>query len=295
MSKEVEVSIVLPTYNRGNIIGESINSIISQKFKSWELIIADDNSTDDTEKVCQEFQRDSRIKYFKNEKNLGLPRNRNEAIKKASGKFILFTEDDMILDNKCLEILVDTYYNLHDENIGAICSSIIMSIEYDNNQRGILNFAKDSNDINLEKTPSYIDKKTGLMYRNFSPEFKDIIIVDDCHSCSLYPKHIFNKFKYEENAYKGNYIGEESELHFKLRKEGYNLYFQPKAIMFHNVQQRGGCRLPLMKWAYYFVRNHSVFLFRNYGVNSVLMIISFYIYILTNILKYYFVQIRSQM
>lgn len=74
------VSIILPTYNRQNIIAKSINSVINQTFKDWELIIVDDASTDDTKSLVSGFI-DPRIKYYKLNKNYGACYARNYGIK----------------------------------------------------------------------------------------------------------------------------------------------------------------------------------------------------------------------
>ena len=56
------VSIIMPSYNTANYISESINSVINQSYKNWELIIVDDCSTDKTDEVIKDFLKDSRIK-----------------------------------------------------------------------------------------------------------------------------------------------------------------------------------------------------------------------------------------
>ena len=58
------ISIVVPTYNRANVIHKSIDSILNQTYKDFELIIVDDGSTDNTESVVLNYQ-DSRIRYYK--------------------------------------------------------------------------------------------------------------------------------------------------------------------------------------------------------------------------------------
>lgn len=289
MKEDEKISILLPTFNRADIISNCINSVLSQTYKNWELIIADDNSNDETGNLCENFSLiDDRVTYFKNPENFGLPKNRNKAIEMSIGSYVLFIEDDMILENNCLEILLKTFEELSKDNIkvGAVCPALVTNLSYQDDQRELLGFAKKDVDSKLINNPCIVDKKTGLIYRNFSPEFKNIVQIEDCHSCSLYSKEIFYNNHYEESAYKGNYIGEESEFHLKLSKKGYKLFFQPNAIMTHNVDMKGGCRLPFIQWSYYFARNHSIFILRNYGVKSLLMIPYFYIYIFNMVLKY---------
>ena len=89
-----EVSICLTTYNRASVIGATIDSLLLQTFTDFELIINDDCSTDDTEKICNEYMRkDHRVKYYCNTTNLKMPGNLNEAIGRASGKYIANLHD----------------------------------------------------------------------------------------------------------------------------------------------------------------------------------------------------------
>lgn len=94
------VSIIMPSWNTGNFIAESIQSVINQTYKNWELIIVDDCSTDNTDEVVKSF-KDKRIRYLKNEKNSGAAITRNRAISEAKGEWIAFLDsDDLWLDEK---------------------------------------------------------------------------------------------------------------------------------------------------------------------------------------------------
>lgn len=88
------VSIIMPSYNTGKFIKESIQSVLNQTHKNWELIIVDDCSTDNTDEKIADFLCDERIKYFKNKKNSGAAVSRNKALKEANGKWIAFLDSD---------------------------------------------------------------------------------------------------------------------------------------------------------------------------------------------------------
>lgn len=91
------VSILLPTYNRAGFIGKAIESVINQSFKNWELIIIDDYSTDNTEKVVESFQKKGlKIKLVKNKKNFypDISRILNQGLALAKGKYIARLDDD---------------------------------------------------------------------------------------------------------------------------------------------------------------------------------------------------------
>ena len=85
-------TIIIPTYNRAHIIKRPIDSIISQSFDDWELIIVDDGSTDDTKAVVDTY-RDSRIKYVWQE-NQERSAARNHGISLAKGEWICFQDSD---------------------------------------------------------------------------------------------------------------------------------------------------------------------------------------------------------
>jgi len=87
------VSIIMPSWNTSNFIAESIQSVINQTYKNWELIIVDDCSTDNTDEVVS-FYKDQRIKYLKNEKNSGAAITRNKALREAQGEWIAFLDSD---------------------------------------------------------------------------------------------------------------------------------------------------------------------------------------------------------
>lgn len=92
---EILVSIITPTYNSLNYLDITIQSIINQTYKNWELLITDDCSTDGTwEKLKQYSLKDSRIKIFKLAQNSGAGVARNNSIKHAKGRFIAFCDSD---------------------------------------------------------------------------------------------------------------------------------------------------------------------------------------------------------
>lgn len=96
------VSIIMPSYNTAPYIAESIQSVIDQTYKDWELIIVDDCSTDNTDEVITSLH-DERIRYFKNERNGGAAVSRNKALRKAKGKWIAFLDSDDLWNPEKLE------------------------------------------------------------------------------------------------------------------------------------------------------------------------------------------------
>lgn len=91
------VSIIMPAYNAERTIEKSIFSILNQTYKNIELIIVDDYSTDNTANIIKNIMnKDNRIKYLKNDKNMGCYYSRNQGIKETKGKYITFQDADDI-------------------------------------------------------------------------------------------------------------------------------------------------------------------------------------------------------
>jgi glycosyltransferase involved in cell wall biosynthesis len=81
----------MPAYNCSDYIRETLESVLAQTYKNWELIIVDDCSTDNTAEIIKEYQeRDTRIKYYKLSKNSGAAIARNKAIDVSKGKYMAF-------------------------------------------------------------------------------------------------------------------------------------------------------------------------------------------------------------
>ncbi len=94
MQKDL-VSIITPTYNCAKYIVETIRSVQAQTYDDWEMIIADDCSTDNTKEVIEPYlEKDKRIKYICNEKNSGAAVSRNNALKESKGRWIAFLDSD---------------------------------------------------------------------------------------------------------------------------------------------------------------------------------------------------------
>ena len=87
----------MPAYNCENFISHAIDSVISQTYKNWELIVVDDCSIDRTAEIVKEYiKKDCRIQYYKLDKNSGAAMARNKAIELAKGKYIAFLDSDDI-------------------------------------------------------------------------------------------------------------------------------------------------------------------------------------------------------
>ena len=104
------ISLGLPVYNGQNFLEQALLSILDQTFEDFELIICDNASTDKTEVICRKYEaQDSRIRYYRNEKNLGAAKNYNRVFKLSKGKYFAWVNHDDLYEKeyfeKCLNAL----------------------------------------------------------------------------------------------------------------------------------------------------------------------------------------------
>lgn len=106
-------SIIIPNYNGAKFVSETIDSVLKQTYKNFEILLIDDGSTDNSiEKIQTYIEKDDRIKYFKrNSANKGASVCRNIGIEKAKGDYIIFLDSDDILSETCIEKRIEIMHN----------------------------------------------------------------------------------------------------------------------------------------------------------------------------------------
>jgi glycosyltransferase involved in cell wall biosynthesis len=118
-----KVSVCIPVYNGSDYIAKSIESVLAQTYKDFQLIVVDNCSTDNTEEIIRNFH-DPRLTYIKNKQNIGLVGNENRCLELSKGDYIyIFHHDDIMLPDN-LELKV----NLLDEHpqVGFVHSNILL-------------------------------------------------------------------------------------------------------------------------------------------------------------------------
>lgn len=293
------VSILLPTYNRANLLERCVDSILAQSYSNWELIISDDRSTDDTPLVAKKIaKKDARIRYRRNSTRQGCYANRNIAISISNGDLIFMIEDDLTLEPDCIEILVKTYEDLKskDINVGAIAPRWLLG-----HKKTQVLFKNAFSYVGKSKRkdkqePCWLDIKTGIAYQNFEIDLDNVQEVVYVHACSLFPKSVIEEVEgYDKAYYKGTFLGE-TDLSFRIKRKGYKQYFQPKAIEHHKRSDTGGLSEPSssISYYYYLIRNEIIFRIKIFGMKSLYMIPAFLLFIIFNFARYVFASLVNK-
>ena len=123
------VSIIIPVYNTSKYLPECLDSVINQTLKEIEIICIDDCSTDDSWKILQDYEKtDSRIKIFRQEKNMRQGAARNRGLKEASGKYIWFIDSDDFINKEACQLLYDT---AEKNNVQILTFNLVSFIDSD--------------------------------------------------------------------------------------------------------------------------------------------------------------------
>jgi len=206
MKYQPKITVITATYNRAYVLWRSIQSVLSQTYPFFELLIIDDASSDDTEKLMKYF-KDPRIKYFKLKKNKGASFARNYGLKKAKANLISYLDSDNVWHSEFLESMVKAY----EKNPNKI---LIFSKK---NYRLIL-VDEDDKEINLRDEFTNADK-----YFDLKRLWQRKIIIDTntmCHS----KKEIMDLGGWDENLS----FWEDWELSLRVSKK------YPKGFLYLN-------------------------------------------------------------
>lgn len=125
-----KISIIVPVYNASAYLKDCLESILTQTFTDFELILVCDNPTDGSDRICEEYaSRDSRLRILRNAKNLHIGLSRNRGLDIATGDYIAFSDDDDLRDIEMYDIL---YQRAKENNADMVVGVTINKIDNTN-------------------------------------------------------------------------------------------------------------------------------------------------------------------
>lgn len=211
------ISIVLPVYNGEKYLEESIQSVINQTYRNWELIIVDDCSTDKTSDISKRYvELDSRIKYYKNEENLRLPRNLNRGFSLTKGNYLTWTSDDNKYKPNALEKMYNALRNKEEQFIFASC--VIIDENGNEFEYIMQNVSSKKRIVGLNPVGACF-MYTRKVYEEIGDYDPDFTLVEDFdywqRICMKFKFKVLEEILYEYRLHKGSLTG-------TLKKDSFN-------------------------------------------------------------------------
>jgi len=240
----MKVSIVIPTYNRNEMLCETIANILLFEHQYHELIIVDQTKEHEaqTRLYLDNLISGKKIKYIYVDYP-NLPNARNVGIQEASGDIILFFDDDIVINKDTIPSHASGF-SLPD--VGCVTGKVIIqNTKQDGNKvlenTGILKKRlKKLLFLFLRKRASYVGRLGVLS--NFSCE--KLLPADSCIGCNMsFRKEVFEKSGVFDSNFTGNAVREDTDMSVRLRGNGYNIVYIPKAGVVHYMDNTGGTRV----------------------------------------------------
>jgi glycosyltransferase involved in cell wall biosynthesis len=219
------VSIIIPCYNQGRYLSESLESVFLQSYKNWECIIINDGSTDETEDVAHSYvSKDARFKYIKTQ-NSGLSASRNTGIKNADGNFIQLLDADDLIEQDKLKSAITLYLSGTINAHAIVYSSMRYFEDKQPSELKILGRDNFIAHIELKQDDELKSQKDLLRSRN------PFVI-----SAPLYPLSLFDEVGYFDEIMSAL---EDWDFHLRCEDAGYRFHhqYEPRSrtlIRLHN-------------------------------------------------------------
>ena len=208
-----KISVVVPVYNVEKYIDKCIMSLINQTYKNIEIILVDDESTDKSGTICDEYAKKYKNVKCVHKKNGGLSDARNNGIENATGEYISFVDSDDFVSNDFIEFM---YSNLKKN--GCLISACGFCHYYDDGTIKKINFE------NVESKFSKID----------SQKYLNIMGYFNASACNkLFKKELFNDIKFPKGK-----TSEDLYIIYKLLDKANGIYYSSKIKYFY--RQRNG-------------------------------------------------------
>ena len=246
------ITVILPAYNGAKWIEKSIKSVLSQSFLNFEFIIINDCSIDDSEEIILRLaEQDKRIKYIKNEYNLGVQKTRNIALDKSLGEYIAeIDQDDKWIDKDKLNKQVKFMENTIDYVLIGTGAVVV--------------------DVNGAEIARYLMPKTDL-------EIRKKILCANCfiHSSVLYR----SKLVKDMGGYTVEKMSEDHDLWLRLGRVGKFTNFQTYSVSycFRESGYNSQDKILRLKQNLLFIKEHKD-IYPNYIYASILGWIKIYFY-----------------
>lgn len=243
--KQIELSIIIPTYNRAALLQSNIANILKSIY-AFELLIVDDASQDETRQVIESFG-DPRITYLKHDSNFGQSKSLNDGIDSARNSKIMVCEDDAFILNP------DRFFRIL---LSELQQEMIVGTHL------LVNGKENKSDYMGKIARFFAEPLSKEVYLCNGNKRR---IVNYCNACFAFNRDSI-KVRFEECDYVRNNYRFESDFQLRARREGAHIVYDPKLKIDHRHHITGGNRVGSRnRFLFLSTLNHMIFLGKFYS------------------------------
>jgi GT2 family glycosyltransferase len=239
------VSIILPTYNREEILCQTISQLLDQTYTSYELIVVDQTAEHKMETKQFLTNHAGKLRYFQLIKP-SLPQAKNYGVQQAKGEVVVFIDDDVIIEPHWLHAHVK---NFQDARIGGISGRVL--------EEGVP--VVNTTDVGrVTRWGRVINNRTATVRTE---------IEWASGGNSSFRRELIEEAGGFDESFHGNAIFEDTDFSFRLRQLGYIIYFDPEAAIIHLAIPQGGCetrKKDRCNYYYWYMHNKTLFFMKNF-------------------------------
>jgi len=215
MPNNIIVSVIVPTYDRVSVLGKTLDLLCSQSFQhdKYEIVVVDDCSTKDCGDLSSRYHGPPRLRFFRNTRNMGRAHTRNRGIEKARGELLIFVDDDIWVEPEFIEQHYSRHLSCQDDV--AIVGAIL---------------ASDS--VPPTAVNTYLNNHHRWCHREMT-RYNGSLPFGFCKTANLSIKRRTIETVGFFDASYVEYGSEDTELGYRLKKNGTDILFAPEAIGYH--------------------------------------------------------------
>ena len=249
------ISVIIPTYGREEPLRDTLEDVLKQDYPTFEVLVVDQTPTHqpETQAYLEQLANDDKIRWFRVDW-ASLPGARNYGAGRASGEIILFIDDDVQMPAGCLNAHARNY---HRSEIGAVAGRVFDRMKLAEKEgvgEGEIAQSKIPNPkskIEQSPLPSYAieDLPPEAMDPGIAWYYIDLVHtvkpqrVISARGCNMsFRREIFTKHGLQfDERFRGSAVREESDFCLRLRRTGYQIWYDPDAYLVHLGEETGGC------------------------------------------------------
>ncbi len=256
------VSIVIPTYGREEPLRDTLKDVLKQDYPNFEILVVDQTPSHEpeTQQVLAELSTGGKINLFKVDW-ASLPGARNYAVRRAKGEIIIFIDDDVQMPEGYIKAHAKNYSN---PEIGAVAGRVFDRMKLADYQK----FANEGDAYEIEDLPpEAMDAGIAWYHIDLVHTTKPQRVIST-RGCNMsFRREIFTKHGvWFDERFRGSAVREESDFCLRIRKTGYQIWYDPEADLVHLGEETGGCHdisTRSLKYQFTFYHNHFLMAQKN--------------------------------